>query len=111
MTLIRCRQCGHINSVTASLADDLVDRIVTIAGDLFAVAPDQIMSRSRRPRVLAARNAVCAVMRNDFHMSYPDIGAAIDRDHATVMHSVRRCDPLMMRDLADAVAHLVPASP
>jgi chromosomal replication initiation ATPase DnaA len=111
MTLIRCRECGYINSVTASIADDVVERIAAIAGDLFAVAPDQILSRSRRPRVLAARNAVCAVMRNDFHMSYPDIGAAVDRDHATVMHAVRRCDPLMMRRLADAVAHLAPASP
>ena len=102
-----CRRCGYEN-LTTSIAGDLVDDIVAIAGRLFAVDPQAIQSRSQRQRVVAARQAVCAVMRNALHMPYADIGAALDRDHTTIIHSVRRCDPGMYERLLDALEPLLP---
>jgi chromosomal replication initiation ATPase DnaA len=108
VTVITCRRCGYVNKLNSSLGDDLTDRIVNTAGDLFAVDPAAIMSRSQRQRVANVRAAVFAVMRNDLQMSYPDIGATMDRDHSTVMHAVRRCDPAMMEQLANAVRSFLP---
>ncbi len=103
-----CHRCGYEN-VLYSVTDDLVARIARTAGALWAVDPDTILSRSQRKRVVAARAAVCAVMRNNLGMTYPDIGATLGRDHTTVMHAVRTCDPEMMVQLADACAEFLPA--
>lgn len=107
-TVVTCRRCGHTNVMHSSLGSDVVDQIISTAADLFTVDADAIRSRSQRRRVVAARHAVCAVMRNDLHMSYPDIGAALDRDHTTVIASVRRCDPTMMVTLSTAVRRFLP---
>jgi chromosomal replication initiation ATPase DnaA len=103
-----CHRCGYEN-VVSSVTDDLLDRIARTAGALWAVDPDTILSRSQRQRVVAARSAVCAVLRNELGMPYADIGAAIGRDHTTVIHAVRRCDPDMMTQLAEACADFLPA--
>ena len=105
--IVVCRRCGYEN-ITTSIEEDLVDHIVKLAGGLFAVDPHAIRSRSQRVRVVAARRAVFAVMRNDLHMPYADIGAALDRDHTTVIHGVRKCDPEMMQRLADEIRPLLP---
>jgi len=101
-----CRRCGYEN-VLSSVTDDVIYRIVKKAGSLFLVDADMILSRSQRQRVVAARQAVCAVLRNDLAMPYTDIGATLGRDHTTIIHAVRRCDPDMMVRLSDACAEFL----
>lgn len=68
---------------------ELVDA-VSIA---YVVPREQILGRSRLTSIVAARHAVFVTLR-ETGLSYPEIGALLNRDHSTVMSG---CKPKRAR--------------
>lgn len=63
---------------------DLVEHIAYKHGYLVC----EVLARSRKRPVVAARRAVCVALRAR-GLSLPVIGALIGRDHTTVLHALR----------------------
>jgi hypothetical protein len=59
----------------------------------------EIIDKRRSRDVVIARFVAMYIMHTDLHMSYPKTGARIGgRDHASVIHGVRRIKDMMQRD-------------
>lgn len=54
------------------------------------VTKDQILGYVRIGRVVRARQEAFARVRDDCKLSYPNIGRLFRRDHATIIHGIRR---------------------
>lgn len=70
--------------------------IVNYCSELFDVPARDILSRRRIKPIAQARFALYAALRQR-GWSYPRIGMFIGRDHATVIHGVRKAEWLMER--------------
>jgi len=58
----------------------------------YGVTVEMVVSRDRHASIAAARHAVCYALRYDLpdrDLSFPEIGRLIDRDHSTVISSVK----------------------
>lgn len=63
------------------------------------VEPIDVVGRTCRASVVAARHHVWSVIRDTLAMSYPEIGSFFEFDHSTVLEGIRRhhqrgADPL-----------------
>lgn len=63
---------------------------VAEASAQFGVSVDCIVSRCRDQQEAYARHAVATALRS-LGISFAVIGSLIDRDHGTVMNSVKKC--------------------
>jgi chromosomal replication initiation ATPase DnaA len=87
------------------------DEVVEAGSRLFEIPVEDLRGPSTTRRLVAARHLIMYVARFSADASYPQIGAALDRDHATAMNGVRRIaaridDPRVARRvkaLTDAV--------
>jgi len=61
----------------------------------FDIAPSNLIARNRSARYVVPRQVLCGLLREVSGMSYPRIGAVIDRDHTTVISNARRFPDLM----------------
>lgn len=67
--------------------------IVRLVADLTGVPVGHIKGVSRQARVVRARQIACFVAKRFTGRSLPQIGRALgDRDHTTVLHSIRRAE-------------------
>lgn len=62
--------------------------VVAVVAAEHGVTVDEILSPSRYRHIVAARREVCTRLRAQ-GWSYPAIGRALGRDHATVMYLVK----------------------
>jgi chromosomal replication initiator protein len=74
----------------------------------FGVTRKELLSSSRLRRVLLPRQVAMYLARRIGKLSWPRIGAAFDRDHATVMHACRKVEEAVRADakLAGVVRQL-----
>lgn len=63
---------------------------VRVMANPFGVTVYQVLSERRTQAIVLARHAACHMLRERFGMSYPEIGAVLNRDHSTVMNSIAR---------------------
>lgn len=63
--------------------------------DVLRVPPDDLCSPRRTPHLVRARQLAIYVARNCTGASLADIARAFNRDHSTVLHSVRAVDKRM----------------
>ncbi len=68
---------------------------VHLVAESFSVTVEDILSRSRHQSIARARQATCYILRQRFDLSLHEIGALLDRDHSTVVHSLQRSEVLM----------------
>jgi len=73
-----------------------------------SVSMAELLSENREGPVAMVRQATFWLLRNQTGWSYPRIGKAMDRDHTTVMHGVRRTADRAIRD-ADFAERLASA--
>jgi chromosomal replication initiator protein len=69
------------------------DYVLSKTSFLFNISENEIMGRSRKGEVVIARQFICWFLRRQStfkRFSYPAMGRLMQRDHATVMHSVRK---------------------
>jgi len=61
---------------------------IDICSQVFGVPTDDILSRSRKDHVVAARAACSTLLRQINQWSYQHIGRAMDRDHQSIINHV-----------------------
>lgn len=64
--------------------------IIKAAADYYEVTPAQIVGRSQRTEFVAPRHCAMYLARELTAKSLPQLGAAFNRDHTTVMSAARR---------------------
>ncbi len=85
-----------IRSVDSSLS---TPKIISELSEYFRIPRQDILSGSKRRKVVLARQIGMTICRQVLDMSYPRIGEAFGgRDHSTVMHSVNKILASLERD-------------
>jgi len=85
-------------------------RGVTPTAILFAVAryygvnADELKGKSRNKHIVEPRQIAMYLLRDDAHLSTPDIGRLLNRDHTTVLHAYKQVVNDIARDGASRAA-------
>ncbi len=84
------------------------DEIIRTTAASFGFSVDEVLSSSRRQPLVLCRQVSMYLCRELTDLSLPKIGAAFDRDHTTVLHSVDKVKRILRSDRAvfDRVAQL-----
>jgi chromosomal replication initiator protein len=56
----------------------------------YGVKADDLKSRSRHKQIVEPRQMAMHLLREDAHLSTPEIGRLLDRDHTTVLHGLKQ---------------------
>lgn len=69
----------------------LGERVVAAVAEATNIRAEDFLSYRRKEHLVRARRILCTALRSlDF--STPEIGAVVDRDHSSVLHSLRTAD-------------------
>jgi chromosomal replication initiation ATPase DnaA len=87
--------------MTQSGLDDLgayarerANRTIEAAARIAGVEPIAILGRSRKTEIVYGRQLAAYGLRRGVGLSYPKIGRLLNRDHSTIIHSVRKLETL-----------------
>lgn len=82
--------------------------VITKTAQYFAFKPTELLGKSRRAPLIAARHAAMYILYSDLHLPYEQVGRMMGgRDHTTAIHAVEkigeqlRTDPEMAKIIAD----------
>jgi chromosomal replication initiation ATPase DnaA len=89
--LRRARRLSSAAKVIITTRGDYTDRVIAVTAAHFAVAPGQLISIEKHRDVVQARMVAAWLLRQDGR-SYSEIGRALDKDHTTIMHAVKRVE-------------------
>ena len=78
-----------MSRVKCKKSDTISDTIKNVARH-YGTTPEDILSERRFKRTIIARQHAMWVLYNHSTLSLPEIGRALNRDHTTVLHGVRR---------------------
>lgn len=94
-----------------ALTPDRVARATLAAARAFEVPPREIIGRCRLSSVVRARQALACALYQVYETSYPQLGDLLNRDHTTVLYSVRAAkhDADADPDYAERLARIVAA--
>ena len=68
-----------------------VKDVVRIISDFYNIKEESIYEKTRHKEVIRPRQIIMYILREDFNISYPSIGAKLGgRDHTTVIHSCEK---------------------
>lgn len=68
-----------------------VKNVVDKVAEFYGIDEDSIYEKTRRREVVRPRQIIMYILREDFRISYPTIGAKLGgRDHTTVIHSCEK---------------------
>ncbi len=68
-----------------------VKNVVDKVAEFYGIDENSIYEKTRRREVVRPRQVIMYILREDFRVSYPTIGAKLgDRDHTTVIHSCEK---------------------
>ena len=68
------------------------ETIINETARYFQVTPDEVKGLSRQQNIVTARHITAYLIRNLTNLSLPGIGAFLNRDHATVLASIRKIE-------------------
>ncbi|HEY1041719.1 MAG TPA: chromosomal replication initiator protein DnaA [Candidatus Paceibacterota bacterium] len=90
-----------------------IEDIVKIVANYFNQSPEELFDKTRRKEVVHVRQVAMYILREDYNISFPNIGKEFGgRDHTTVIHSVEKVkdlsqnDAQMIHDLETIRGHL-----
>ncbi len=66
--------------------------IITEVAGAYGITADTLLSRNRLARVADARAVACYLLYRHTRMSTTEIGAYIRRNHAAVLHNIRKAE-------------------
>jgi chromosomal replication initiator protein len=72
--------------------------ILFAVGRYYGVNPDELKEKSRHKQVVIPRQIAMYLLREDGHLSTPDIGRLLNRDHTTVLHALKQIVADIARD-------------
>lgn len=67
-----------------------VEQVIEVVCEYYEVAYNDMVGRSRQREIAHPRQVVMYLAREETEASLPEIGAALNRDHTTVMHGYDR---------------------
>ncbi len=75
------------------------DRVVEMVAGAFGITVDQLLARDRSRQVALPRQIAMYLLREEAHISLPQIGEALGgRDHTTVMYACDKVADLLEQD-------------
>ncbi len=86
-----------------------IKEVVKVVSDFYNIEEPQIYEKTRRKEIVKARQVVMYILREDFNVSYPLIGAKLGgKDHTTVIHSCLKIKDDLKKDpvLVDEVERM-----
>jgi chromosomal replication initiator protein len=84
-----------------------VDKIFAAVFNHYGISREEIVSPKRNKEIAAARHVTVHLIRDITDMSLPNIGKIFDRDHATIMASLKavekrlKTEPELQTELAE----------
>ena len=75
-----------------------INSIVAAVVKCTGIEFNKIQSLKRQRDIIFARHLFCYFTRKRTRLSYQEIGKIINRDHATILHSVRTVENLLEYD-------------
>jgi len=72
---------------------------------VYKITPDDIYAKNRNQHIVYARHTFNYICRKRLRMSLMYIGRIINRDHTTVIHSIRQTQDLIEYDRAFATTY------
>jgi chromosomal replication initiator protein len=72
--------------------------ILLAVGRFYGVNADELKGKSRHKQIVGPRQMAMFLLREDAHLSTPDIGRLLNRDHTTVLHSLKQVVSDIARD-------------
>lgn len=81
-------------------------KIIRAAAVYSGIPIELVTGKRRSRRVIVARMSAIYVIRQSTDLSYPEIGRIFNRDHTTVMHSVKRVETNPSEEMVKCVKHL-----
>ncbi len=88
-TIDVCRRSISDFVSSSSSSSDTVERILRIVSKGYGISMDDIKSRRRQATIAEARHVSVYIIRQLTDLSLTQIGVLLDRDHATIMNSIR----------------------
>ena len=81
------------------------ETIINETSRYFQVSADDIKGQSRQKNITTARHITAYLIRNLTNLSLPGIGSFLNRDHATVLASIRKIETQIKSDkkLSDTI--------
>ena len=74
------------------------ETIIAETARYYQVTPEEIQGVSRQKNIATARHITAYLIRNLTNLSLPNIGTFLNRDHATVLSSVRKIESSIKTD-------------
>ena len=68
------------------------DYIITKIADYFNISPEDILGKSKIKNIANARQIAVYLIRKLTGLTLEDIGKVFDRDHSTILHSIRKVE-------------------
>jgi chromosomal replication initiator protein len=78
--------------------------ILFAVGRYYGVNSDELKGKSRHKQIVVPRQIAMYLLREDAHLSTPDIGRLLNRDHTTVLHALKQVANDIARDGASRAA-------
>jgi chromosomal replication initiator protein len=72
--------------------------ILFAVGRYYGVNSDELKGKSRHKHVVTPRQIAMFLLREDAHLSTPEIGRLLNRDHTTVLHAIKQIVADIARD-------------
>lgn len=100
---------GHaIEKTSSGIPEELVVRteeltpegIVAAVCKVCRVSREEIFSATRKAQIVKARHVLMYLLRIDGQLSLPKIGKLLARDHATILHAVKKVRAALREDTA-----------
>jgi len=80
-----------LRSFTRPQKNISVKNVVDKVAEFYGIDEESIYEKTRRREVVRPRQIIMYILREDFRISYPTIGAKLGgRDHTTVIHSCEK---------------------
>ena len=72
--------------------------VVLAVARYYGVNADDLKGRSRHKQIVEPRQIAMYLLREDAHLSTPEVGRMLNRDHTTVLHGIKQVASDIARD-------------
>jgi chromosomal replication initiator protein len=72
--------------------------ILTAVARYFGIKADDLKGKARHKQIVGPRQVAMYLLREDGHLSTPEVGRILNRDHTTVLHGVKQIANDIARD-------------
>jgi chromosomal replication initiator protein len=72
--------------------------ILTAVARYFGVKADDLKGKARNKQIVVPRHIAMYLLREDAHLSTPEVGRLLNRDHTTVLHGMKQVAGDIARD-------------